>query len=182
MHVPVPGCHRLCCISPPLPRFLSLLPHAHHPCPQIHPCSRPQTSLRKIPLTARRRESVAQLVFPVQSVAGKSDSASTPSTPSLNLPLSSLRLKLRCDRAVPCGSCVKRGCAAICPDGTHPSFVSSASVDRSPIVIPLYPQAPSRLAKAIGTYPPSPPLPLLPRSHSAHPGLSSPQHRTSTRR
>ncbi|KAM5532910.1 hypothetical protein V8D89_013462 [Ganoderma adspersum] len=28
------------------------------------------------------------------------------------------RLKLRCDRAVPCGSCVKRGCAAICPDGS----------------------------------------------------------------
>lgn len=27
------------------------------------------------------------------------------------------RLKLRCDRAIPCGSCVKRGCAAICPDG-----------------------------------------------------------------
>ncbi|KAF8630741.1 hypothetical protein AX17_005336 [Amanita inopinata Kibby_2008] len=28
------------------------------------------------------------------------------------------RLKLRCDRAVPCGSCVKRGCSAICPDGS----------------------------------------------------------------
>ncbi|KAL5536994.1 hypothetical protein ACEPAF_817 [Sanghuangporus sanghuang] len=27
------------------------------------------------------------------------------------------RLKLRCDRKVPCESCVKRGCAAICPDG-----------------------------------------------------------------
>ncbi|KAG6330355.1 hypothetical protein ID866_8734, partial [Astraeus odoratus] len=27
------------------------------------------------------------------------------------------RLKLRCDRHVPCGSCVKRGCGAICPDG-----------------------------------------------------------------
>ncbi|TFK74894.1 hypothetical protein BDN72DRAFT_787970 [Pluteus cervinus] len=26
------------------------------------------------------------------------------------------RLKLRCDRSIPCGSCVKRGCAAICPD------------------------------------------------------------------
>ncbi|KAF7798002.1 hypothetical protein EIP86_009212 [Pleurotus ostreatoroseus] len=33
------------------------------------------------------------------------------------------RLKLRCDRAIPCGSCVKRGCAAICPDGTsHPAL------------------------------------------------------------
>jgi hypothetical protein len=29
------------------------------------------------------------------------------------------RLKLRCDRAIPCGSCVKRGCAAICPDGVQ---------------------------------------------------------------
>lgn len=28
------------------------------------------------------------------------------------------RLKLRCDRHVPCGSCVKRGCGAICPDGS----------------------------------------------------------------
>ncbi|KAI0343143.1 hypothetical protein BDW22DRAFT_1329101 [Trametopsis cervina] len=28
------------------------------------------------------------------------------------------RLKLRCDRAIPCGSCVKRGCATICPDGS----------------------------------------------------------------
>ncbi|KAI0095188.1 hypothetical protein BDY19DRAFT_1039110 [Irpex rosettiformis] len=27
------------------------------------------------------------------------------------------RLKLRCDRQVPCEKCVKRGCAAICPDG-----------------------------------------------------------------
>ncbi|KAG6897388.1 hypothetical protein C0992_002051 [Termitomyces sp. T32_za158] len=28
------------------------------------------------------------------------------------------RLKLRCDRCVPCGSCVKRGCGAICPEGS----------------------------------------------------------------
>lgn len=28
------------------------------------------------------------------------------------------RLKLRCDRTVPCSSCVKRGCSAICPDGS----------------------------------------------------------------
>ncbi|KAI9511888.1 fungal-specific transcription factor domain-containing protein [Russula earlei] len=28
------------------------------------------------------------------------------------------RLKLRCDRKVPCERCAKRGCAAICPDGT----------------------------------------------------------------
>ncbi|KAJ7743140.1 fungal-specific transcription factor domain-containing protein [Mycena metata] len=28
------------------------------------------------------------------------------------------RLKLRCDRSIPCSSCVKRGCGAICPDGS----------------------------------------------------------------
>ncbi|KAJ3781385.1 fungal-specific transcription factor domain-containing protein [Lentinula aff. detonsa] len=28
------------------------------------------------------------------------------------------RLKLRCDRCIPCSSCVKRGTAAICPDGS----------------------------------------------------------------
>ncbi|KAF5336101.1 hypothetical protein D9611_006219 [Ephemerocybe angulata] len=28
------------------------------------------------------------------------------------------RLKLRCDRTIPCSSCVKRGCGAICPDGS----------------------------------------------------------------
>ncbi|KAF7770379.1 transcriptional regulator family: Fungal Specific TF [Agaricus bisporus var. burnettii] len=27
------------------------------------------------------------------------------------------RSKLRCDRSIPCSSCVKRGCGAICPDG-----------------------------------------------------------------
>ncbi len=29
------------------------------------------------------------------------------------------RLKLRCDRGIPCSSCVKRGCGAICPDGNY---------------------------------------------------------------
>ncbi|EKM81689.1 hypothetical protein AGABI1DRAFT_36639 [Agaricus bisporus var. burnettii JB137-S8] len=29
----------------------------------------------------------------------------------------SSRSKLRCDRSIPCSSCVKRGCGAICPDG-----------------------------------------------------------------
>lgn len=42
----------------------------------------------------------------------------------------SCSLKLRCDRNVPCGSCVKRGCGAICPDGTSssPSFLSFLDV------------------------------------------------------
>ncbi|KAH9935858.1 uncharacterized protein BXZ73DRAFT_45387 [Epithele typhae] len=47
------------------------------------------------------------------------------------------RLKLRCDRCIPCGSCVKRGCAAICPDGSlttgkgnrAPRFVLASTQD-----------------------------------------------------
>jgi hypothetical protein len=35
-------------------------------------------------------------------------------------------LKLRCDRAIPCGSCVKRGCGAICPDGATPAQLSAS--------------------------------------------------------
>ncbi|KAI0953850.1 hypothetical protein AcV7_007264 [Taiwanofungus camphoratus] len=38
-----------------------------------------------------------------------------------NAPLSCAecrRLKLRCSRVFPCSSCVKKGCAAICPDGS----------------------------------------------------------------
>ncbi|KAK0484537.1 hypothetical protein IW261DRAFT_1457256 [Armillaria novae-zelandiae] len=30
------------------------------------------------------------------------------------------RLKIRCDRMVPCSTCVKRGCAPLCPNGTVP--------------------------------------------------------------
>ncbi|TFK75639.1 hypothetical protein BDN72DRAFT_757359 [Pluteus cervinus] len=30
------------------------------------------------------------------------------------------RLKIRCDRIVPCTTCVKRGCGALCPNGTIP--------------------------------------------------------------
>ncbi|KAF9476036.1 hypothetical protein BDN70DRAFT_812955 [Pholiota conissans] len=30
------------------------------------------------------------------------------------------RLKIRCDRTVPCSTCVKRGCQALCPNGTIP--------------------------------------------------------------
>ncbi|KAI0673868.1 hypothetical protein C8Q78DRAFT_967725 [Trametes maxima] len=32
------------------------------------------------------------------------------------------RLKLRCDRKVPCETCVKRGCSALCPDGSLPTM------------------------------------------------------------
>lgn len=30
------------------------------------------------------------------------------------------RLKIRCDRIIPCSTCVKRGCTALCPNGTIP--------------------------------------------------------------
>ncbi|KAL1717598.1 hypothetical protein EV715DRAFT_274111 [Schizophyllum commune] len=30
------------------------------------------------------------------------------------------RLKVKCDRTIPCSTCVKRGCAALCPNGTIP--------------------------------------------------------------
>ncbi|TFK31500.1 hypothetical protein BDQ12DRAFT_618804 [Crucibulum laeve] len=30
------------------------------------------------------------------------------------------RLKVRCDRNIPCSTCVKRGCSALCPNGTIP--------------------------------------------------------------
>ncbi|KAK0205495.1 hypothetical protein DFS33DRAFT_1328864 [Desarmillaria ectypa] len=30
------------------------------------------------------------------------------------------RLKIRCDRMVPCSTCLKRGCASLCPNGTVP--------------------------------------------------------------
>ncbi|KAJ3715520.1 hypothetical protein C8R42DRAFT_223054 [Lentinula raphanica] len=33
------------------------------------------------------------------------------------------RLKLRCDRTFPCGSCKKRGVSDICPDGKYPENV-----------------------------------------------------------
>lgn len=58
------------------------------------------------------------------------------------------RLKLRCDRAIPCGSCVKRGCAAICPDGAWrhcPHFTLPSNHAENP-------QARCKLAKAIGNY------------------------------
>ncbi|KAL5500878.1 hypothetical protein ACEPAH_9265 [Sanghuangporus vaninii] len=39
------------------------------------------------------------------------------------------RLKLRCDKNVPCGSCTRRGCRAICPNGV----LSSGQGSRGPI-------------------------------------------------
>ncbi|KAI0741490.1 fungal-specific transcription factor domain-containing protein [Daedaleopsis nitida] len=47
------------------------------------------------------------------------------------------RLKLRCDRAIPCGSCVKRGCAAICPDGSLTTGKGNRYVSTPPPAPPL---------------------------------------------
>lgn len=38
------------------------------------------------------------------------------------------RLKVRCDREVPCGSCVRRGCSGICPDGQLSAIKSARYV------------------------------------------------------
>jgi hypothetical protein len=54
------------------------------------------------------------------------------------------RLKLRCDRAIPCSSCVKRGCGPICPDvgySSHSTHLPSHYLTF---------RAPLRLAKEIG--------------------------------
>ncbi|KAI0372783.1 hypothetical protein BV20DRAFT_1119753 [Pilatotrama ljubarskyi] len=48
-------------------------------------------------------------------------SSATQKSKRRNAPLSCAecrRLKLRCSRVFPCASCVKKGCAAICPDGS----------------------------------------------------------------
>ena len=54
------------------------------------------------------------------------------------------RLKLRCDRAIPCSSCVKRGCGPICPDVGHSSYTIGSHSHY------LTFRAPLRLAKGIG--------------------------------
>lgn len=38
------------------------------------------------------------------------------------------RLKLKCDKSVPCSSCMRRGCASICPNGMSSLKSSSASL------------------------------------------------------
>jgi hypothetical protein len=60
----------------------------------------------------------------------------------------SFRLKLRCDRGIPCGSCVKRGCGAICPDGNH-KYILNLSLETSLADDPL--QVRSQLDRVIGT-------------------------------
>jgi hypothetical protein len=55
------------------------------------------------------------------------------------------RLKLRCDRSIPCGSCVKRGCGAICPD-------VSLSFPSSPLCCNSMDRALLQRAKAIGIH------------------------------
>ncbi|KAI0032310.1 hypothetical protein K488DRAFT_50178 [Vararia minispora EC-137] len=41
------------------------------------------------------------------------------------------RSKLKCDRSFPCQSCIRRGCAAICPDGVSAPFPPTRSASRS---------------------------------------------------
>lgn len=76
--------------------------------------------------TPQRNAGRVLLVYRVPNADGQSPS---PQRATRSHRLSS-SLKLRCDRNVPCGSCVKRGCGAICPDGTSssPSFLSFLGV------------------------------------------------------
>ena len=70
----------------------------------------PWTRTQRLQKSAER----VQPGSPVQSVDGNGP------LPFIRIPTHiRRRLKLRCDRHVPCGSCVKRGCGAICPDGMH---------------------------------------------------------------
>ncbi|KAF6752978.1 fungal-specific transcription factor domain-containing protein [Ephemerocybe angulata] len=44
------------------------------------------------------------------------------------------RLKLRCDRTIPCSSCVKRGCGAICPDTGLKTSHAKTSTEQHPLL------------------------------------------------
>ena len=44
---------------------------------------------------------------------------------SFSLYCTMIRLKLKCDKKVPCGSCVRRGCPTICPNGPHSSLIAN---------------------------------------------------------
>lgn len=114
----------------PSPRPPSPHPPPWPPPPSTRPSSPIQTFLPAIPSPARRNASAAPPASRAPNVAGSSRSRrSHPDRTGLihapgALPPSPARLKLRCDRAIPCGSCVKRGCAAICPDGASPTSTS----------------------------------------------------------
>ena len=56
--------------------------------------------------------------YPVPNAEGKSHRLAQYSCPLTSLlPPVRSRLKLKCDKKVPCGSCVRRGCTTICPNG-----------------------------------------------------------------
>ncbi|KAH9940787.1 uncharacterized protein BXZ73DRAFT_88507 [Epithele typhae] len=45
------------------------------------------------------------------------------------------RLKLKCDKKIPCGSCVRRGCTSICPNGPRLAiFQAGISHERHPLL------------------------------------------------
>lgn len=57
------------------------------------------------------------------------------------------RLKLKCDRRLPCSTCSKRGCAAICPNGTPVGLLYNCTS------VPTNLQAPLLQAPANGASP-----------------------------
>jgi hypothetical protein len=79
--------------------------------PKLRPC-RPFLLATK----TVSRGNVAAAPLPAAAQSAEGDSINVLLRISVLTPWVS-RLKLRCDRQVPCSSCVKRGCGAICPDG-----------------------------------------------------------------
>jgi|SRR5712671_5482012 len=114
-----------------------LSPPSHRRCPLhlLRGVIRPQ------PRNPPRSGGVVLPDFHVPSVEGLSNYSSSPFHSSFLV----FRLKLRCDRGIPCGSCVKRGCGAICPDGNHISTCYS-NIAHDHLQVHLPPD------KAIGSY------------------------------
>lgn len=88
------------------------------PCPRPRPTSTVRTARARNHSEKSRNASGGRRVSRVPNVVG-APLPHVPPPPSIHHAPTRIysRLKLRCDRAIPCGSCVKRGCAAICPDG-----------------------------------------------------------------
>lgn len=108
------------------PLFSSLFLHPR-PCPiktlSSNNPHRPLLPRSRTQIILRRSASAGQPASLAPNAEGISSSSWSPNNNYNYCYYHSLcRLKLRCDRAIPCGSCQKRGCAAICPDGACPRF------------------------------------------------------------
>ncbi|KAI0051391.1 hypothetical protein FA95DRAFT_1554463 [Auriscalpium vulgare] len=103
--------------APPYPVYAQGITFAQPAVDELRPQKRPRArpSSSSSSLTDVRRPSRDSLEPPTAS------SSAGEKKGKVKLPLSCgecRRLKLKCDRVFPCQSCVKRGCAEICPDGS----------------------------------------------------------------